>query len=137
MTDASTSVNLLRHTGSVTTALPVLDDTLCCSPVTGAVMEPADAGALARRFKALGDPTRLRLLSLIAAHDGGEACICDLTAPVGLSQPTVSHHMRQLVDAGLVTRDQRGKWAYYAVVAAALDQLSSALATGSGPSAGG
>jgi len=59
--------------------------------------------------------TRVRLLSLIAASRGGEACICDMTEVVGLSQPTVSHHMRQLVDAGLVTREQRGKWAYYAI----------------------
>lgn len=86
-----------------------------------------DADRLARSFKALGDPTRVRLLSLIAAAQDGEACICDLTAPVGLSQPTVSHHMRLLVDAGLITRDQRGKWAYYAVVADALTALSSAL----------
>ncbi len=75
----------------------------------------------------LGDPTRVRLLSLIAATAGGEACICNLTEPVGLSQPTVSHHMRRLVEAGLVTREQRGKWAYYAVVEDALRALSSAL----------
>lgn len=105
--------------------LPVLD--ACCPPVTGAAIDPAAAESLARRFKALGDPTRVRLLSLISATDGGEACICDLTAPVGLSQPTVSHHMRQLVDAGLVTRDQRGRWAYYALVDGALDDLAVAL----------
>ncbi|MBE7189859.1 metalloregulator ArsR/SmtB family transcription factor [Jatrophihabitans endophyticus] len=99
----------------------------CCSPVTGGVLDVDAAEYLARGFKALGDPTRVRLLSLIAAADGGEACICDLTGPVGLSQPTVSHHMKQLVDAGLVTRDQRGKWAYYAVVAAALRSLGAAL----------
>nr|WP_284288802.1 metalloregulator ArsR/SmtB family transcription factor [Angustibacter aerolatus] len=75
--------------------LPVvaLDD--CCSTVTGGVLDADTAERLARSFKALGDPTRVRLLSLIAATDGGEACICDLTGPVGLSQPTVSHHMRQ------------------------------------------
>ncbi len=101
----------------------------CCSPVTGGVLEADAAEQLARSFKALGDPTRVRLLSLIAAADAGEACICDLTAPVGLSQPTVSHHMKQLVDAGLVTREQRGKWAFYAVVRPALDQLAAALAT--------
>ena len=71
-------------------------------------------------FRALGDRHRVRLLSLIAAADGGEACICDLTAPVGLSQPTVSFHMKQLVEAGLVTREQRGKWDYYRVVPEAL-----------------
>lgn len=102
----------------------------CCSPVTGGVLDAAEAGRLARSFKALADPTRVRLLSLIAGTDGGEACICDLTGPVGLSQPTVSHHMKQLVEAGLVTREQRGKWAYYAVVRESLDVLGQALRDG-------
>jgi ArsR family transcriptional regulator len=111
------------------TTLPVLNpaSTVCCSPLTGSVLQPADAEAMARIFKALGDPTRVRLLSLIAAHDGGEACICDLTHPVGLSQPTVSHHMKQLADAGLVTREQRGKWAYYRVVNEALRSIATAI----------
>jgi ArsR family transcriptional regulator len=99
----------------------------CCSPITGGVLDVATAEQVARRFKALGDPTRLRLLSLIAAHADREACICDLTEPVGLAQPTVSHHMKQLVDAGLVTREQRGKWAYYRVVDAALTDLAGSL----------
>ena len=96
-----------------------VDDT-CCATVTGGALEAAQAVQIAHVFKALGDPTRVKLLSLIAASEGGEACICDLTAPVGLSQPTVSHHMKQLVDAGLATREQRGKWAYYRVVEGAL-----------------
>jgi ArsR family transcriptional regulator, arsenate/arsenite/antimonite-responsive transcriptional repressor len=100
----------------------------CCSPLTGGVLTLEAAEQLARSFKALGDPTRVRLLSLIAAADDREACICDLTAPVGLSQPTVSHHMKQLVDAGLVTREQRGKWAYYAVVPGSLSRLAGILA---------
>lgn len=99
----------------------------CCAPVTGGVLAVEDAQQLARMFKALGDPTRVRLLSMMAAQSGGEACVCDLTEPVGLSQPTVSHHMKQLVDAGLVTREQRGKWAYYAVVPEILGMLSAAL----------
>jgi ArsR family transcriptional regulator len=112
----------------VANELPVLNDLdTCCSPVTGGVMDVEAAHRLARRFKALGDPTRVRLMSMIAAAEGGEACICDLTAPVGLSQPTVSHHMRQLVEAGLATREQRGKWAYYAVVPEALDSLADSL----------
>lgn len=102
----------------------------CCSPLTGGILDADAAEQLARSFKALGDPTRVRLLSLIAAADGGEACICDLTEPVGLSQPTVSHHMRVLVEAGLVVREQRGKWAFYAVVPAALDGLSRVLRVG-------
>ena len=100
---------------------------LCCPPVTGGVLDADEAERLASRFKALGDPTRVRLLSLIAATDGGEGCICDLTGTVGLSQPTVSHHMRVLVQAGLVTREQRGRWAYYAVVRETLDGLAAAL----------
>ena len=83
---------------------------------------------LAHALKALADPARLRLLSLIAAHDGGEACVCDLTEPVGLSQPTVSHHLKVLVDAGLITRDKRGVWAYYALVPGALDAVTHQLA---------
>jgi ArsR family transcriptional regulator len=98
------------------TTLPLITSDLaaCCAPVTGGTLDAAAAERLARIFKALGDPTRVRLLSLISA--AGEACICDLTEPVALSQPTVSHHMKQLADAGLVTRTQRGKWAYYRVV---------------------
>ena len=78
------------------------------------------AATLARVFKALGDSTRVRLVSLIAASADGEACVCDLTEPVGLAQPTASHHMKLLADAGLVVREQRGKWAYYRIVSEAL-----------------
>lgn len=81
-------------------------------------------------FKALGDPTRVRLLSLIASHKDGEACICDLSDSVALAQPTISHHMKQLVDAGLLTREQRGKWAYYRVVEDTLSALGDALRSG-------
>src|ERR1700761_5482521 len=104
------------------TPLPLLaaDLAACCSPLTGGALSEDAAERLARVFRALGGRHRVRLLSLIAASDGGEACICDLTAPVGLSQPTVSHHMKQLVEAGLVTREQRGKWNYYRVVPEAL-----------------
>jgi ArsR family transcriptional regulator len=111
-----------------TTQLPVIDDlAACCSPVTGGVLEPAQAERLAHIFKALGDPTRVRLVSLIAAHEGAEACVCDLTEPVGLSQPTVSHHLKLLVEAGLLTREQRGRWSFYRIVDGALDNLAQAL----------
>lgn len=105
-----------------TPALPLLigDLAACCSPLTRGALDEEAAERIARVFRALGDRHRVRLLSLIAAADGGEACICDLTAPVGLSQPTVSFHMKQLVEAGLVTREQRGKWNYYRVVPEAL-----------------
>jgi ArsR family transcriptional regulator len=113
----------------MTIALPLLasDAGACCTPVTGGVLTAEEAERIAHTFKALGDPTRVRLLSLIAASEGGEACICDLTEPVGLSQPTVSHHMKQLVEAGLAVREQRGRWAYYRVVGDALDRAAQAL----------
>jgi ArsR family transcriptional regulator len=102
------------------------DDDLasCCSPLTGGILDPDAAERLAHLFKVLGDPTRVRLLSLIAAADGAEACICELTEPLALSQPTVSHHMKLLVDAGLVSREQRGKWAYYRVENRALERIA-------------
>jgi ArsR family transcriptional regulator len=110
------------------TALPLhYDADLCCAPVAHGVLDAEEAQGLARMFKALGDPTRVRLLSLIGAHPEQEACICDLIEPVGLSQPTVSHHMKQLVDAGLVVREQRGRWAYYRLVEGRLAALSTAL----------
>jgi ArsR family transcriptional regulator len=108
---------------SVTTA----DLAACCSPLTGGVLKAVAAARLASMFKALADPARVKLVSLIAASDGGEACICDLTEPLGLSQPTVSHHMKVLVDVGLVSRDQRGKWAYYRVNDDVLETLAGAL----------
>jgi ArsR family transcriptional regulator len=112
-----------------TPTLPLLEPDLaaCCSPVTAGVLDDQTAVQLAHLFKALSDPTRVKLLSLIAAADDGEACVCDLIAPVNLSQPTVSHHMKLLVDAGLVTRDQRGKWAYYRVASATLSAMARAL----------
>lgn len=108
--------------------LPLAGDAvLCCAPVTGGALAAAEAQDLARVFKALGDPTRVRLLSLIAAQPDREACVCDLIAPVGLSQPTVSHHMKLLVEAGLVVREQRGRWAYYRLVEETLAAASGAL----------
>ncbi|WP_432519253.1 ArsR/SmtB family transcription factor [Kineococcus sp. SYSU DK006] len=99
-----------------------------CAPVTREPLGAEDAAALARTLKAVADPARLRLLSLVAAHEGGEACVCDLVEPLGLSQPTVSHHLKVLVEAGLLTRDKRGVWAYFTLVPEALDALAGALA---------
>ena len=101
----------------------------CCSPLVRQPLEPTAAASLARLFKAIGDPARLRLLSIVSAHDGGEACVCELTEPLGLSQPTVSHHLKVLVDAGLLDREQRGVWAYYSIVPDALDALAAVLDT--------
>ncbi len=97
---------------------------VCCRSTADAGLGQADAERLASVLKALAEPTRLRLLSLVAAQSTGEACICDLTSPVALSQPTVSHHMRVLVEAGLLEREQRGKWAYYRLVPGALDAVA-------------
>ena len=108
--------------------LPFLADE-CCTPLLREPLTAGQAADLARILKALADPTRLRLVSMVAAHEGGEACVCDLTEPLGLTQPTISHHLKVLVDAGLFTRDQRGKWAYYALVPGALDALSAVLST--------
>ena len=106
---------------------PLLEPASCCSSVHTPPLAVDDAERLAAALKAVAEPTRLRLLSLVAAQPGREACICDLTAPVALSQPTVSHHMRVLTDAGLLTREQRGKWAYYRVVPGALETLGATL----------
>jgi ArsR family transcriptional regulator len=119
--------------GMPTKLLPMAtrDPVVCCAPLTGEVIDAEHAEQLAGKFKALADPTRVRLLSLIAAHPSGEACICDLIDPVGLSQPTVSHHMKQLADAGLVTRKQRGKWAYFRIVKDSLISLATAIRSAS------
>lgn len=80
-------------------------------------------------LKAVADPARLRLISMVAAHEGGEACVCDLTEPLGLSQPTVSHHLKVLVDAGFLTRTKRATWAYYRLVPGSLDSIAGVLST--------
>ena len=110
------------------TELPVLGDG-CCTVLVREPITASQADSLARILKALADPTRLRLVSMVAAHEGGEACVCDLTGPLGLTQPTISHHLKILVDAGIFTRDKRGKWAFYALVPAALDTLAAILST--------
>ena len=97
----------------------------CCSPIDDAVLSEGEAEELAAAFKVLADPVRLRLLSIVANAD--EVCACDLAGPVERSQPTVSHHMALLTDAGLVTRDKRGKWAYYRAVPERMAVLRAAL----------
>jgi ArsR family transcriptional regulator len=107
--------------------LPLLAD--CCTPVVREVIRPDEAAILAAGFKALSDPARLRLISLVAAHADQEACVCDLTEPVGLSQPTVSHHLKLLVESGILSREQRGKWAYYKLQPATLNALAGLIAS--------
>jgi ArsR family transcriptional regulator, arsenate/arsenite/antimonite-responsive transcriptional repressor len=108
-------------------ALPLAE--ACCAPLLHQPITARQAADLARLLKALADPTRLRLVSMVAAHEGGEACVCELTEPLGLTQPTISHHLKILVDAGIFSRDKRGVWAYYAIVPSALDALSAVLST--------
>ena len=99
----------------------------CCTPLARQPLSEADAKALAGVFKALSDPVRLRLLSLIASFDGGEACVCDLTGPFDVSQPTISHHLRVLREAGLIDSERRGTWVYYRVLPGALERLGAVL----------
>jgi ArsR family transcriptional regulator, arsenate/arsenite/antimonite-responsive transcriptional repressor len=118
---AATEISIQARAG-----LPVLADE-CCSTLLRDPITASQAADLARILKALADPTRLRLVSMVAAHQGSEACVCDLTDPLGLTQPTISHHLKILLDAGILTRDKRGKWSYYALVPAALEALASVL----------
>ena len=107
--------------------LPVLDLADCCAPLRREPIDAEAAATLAEAFKALADPVRLQLLNLIATADAGEACACDLVEPVGKSQPTVSHHLKVLREAGLVTSEKRGTWVWYSVVPARLDALRRVL----------
>jgi ArsR family transcriptional regulator len=97
----------------------------CCSPICCSPLSAVDADTMASRLKALADPTRLRLFSLVASSPS--QCACDLTEPLGVSQPTVSHHLKVLTEAGLLTREQRGKWAYFSASRDALAELSTFL----------
>ena len=99
----------------------------CCPQLASGVLGEDDAAELAALFKVLADPARLRLLSLVAAAETGEACACDLVEPVGRSQPTVSHHLSLLVDAGLLEREKRGKWAWYRAVPDRLAMIRDSL----------
>ena len=101
----------------------LLEPVACCAPLGASALSDEEAEATAQLFKALGDPARVRLVNLLAQGDG-EVCMCDLIEPLGLSQPTVSHHMKKLVDAGLVEREQRGKWAYFSLKREAVERLA-------------
>ncbi|GER22253.1 putative transcriptional regulator, ArsR family protein [Zafaria cholistanensis] len=103
-------------------------DQPCCAPKGTAALGAEEAKRKALVFKALADPNRLRLLSIVRAEPSGESCVCDLTGPLELGQPTVSHHLKVLVDAGLLHREKRGTWAYYSLVPGALDDVAGILA---------
>ena len=102
------------------TELPLI---ACCSPLDASVLSDDEADAAAQLFKALADPARVRLVNLLATSDD-PVCVCELIEPLGLAQPTVSHHLKKLTDAGLLEREQRGKWAYYTLNREALAQVA-------------
>ncbi len=111
--------------------LPVLDepssDVSCRTPAGAPSLDAEEAKQQALVFKALADPNRLRLLSIIKSASSGATCVCDLTEPLDLSQPTVSHHLKVLVEAGLLQREKRGTWAYFSLAAGALDRVAGIL----------
>lgn len=107
--------------------LPLRDLDACCAPLVREPLQERQAESLARSLKALADPARLRILSMVAAHEGQEACVCDLQEPLGLSQPTVSHHLKVLTEAGFLTRSKRGTWAYYAIADGSLAAVAALL----------
>ncbi|WJL96888.1 metalloregulator ArsR/SmtB family transcription factor [Microbacterium sp. ET2] len=111
------------------TALPLIDAStaVCCAPLTREPLGPDDAESLATQLKALADPARLRLLSIVASSPDQEACVCDLIEPLGLAQPTVSHHLKVLTRAGFLSRSQRGTWAYYRLQPEALPSVAAVL----------
>ena len=125
------SINFSWHHGDMPKPLPLLDPLptadLCCTPLASAPLAADEAEELAVRLKAIADPARLRLLSILLASDGLEACTCDLTEPLGLSQPTVSHHFKTLAAAGLVVGERRGTWTWYRVVPDALEALATVI----------
>jgi ArsR family transcriptional regulator, arsenate/arsenite/antimonite-responsive transcriptional repressor len=107
--------------------LPIVAEGACCAPLASEPLDAAEADELAPLFKAIGDPVRLRLLSLIACHAGGEACVCDLTGAFELTAPTISHHLKVLKQAGLIDSERRGTWVYYWIIPRTLQRLSAIL----------
>jgi ArsR family transcriptional regulator len=101
----------------------VLEPVSCCAPLSAPVLSDEEAAATAELFKALADPARVRIVNLLATA-GEPVCACNLNDPVGLAQPTVSHHLKKLVDAGLLEREQRGRWAYFSLKRDAVEKLA-------------
>ncbi|MEW2360319.1 metalloregulator ArsR/SmtB family transcription factor [Spirillospora sp. NPDC029432] len=113
---------------SKSSELPIVPADGCCAPLSGPPLTEDEAAELAKVFKALSDPVRLRLLNMIASVPGGEACVCDLTGPFELTGPTISHHLKVLRQAGLIEGERRGTWVYYRAVPGALTRLSGLFA---------
>jgi ArsR family transcriptional regulator, arsenate/arsenite/antimonite-responsive transcriptional repressor len=114
-------------------ALTPADSVACCPPLTAEPLSPEQAEQIVPLLKAVADPVRLRLMSLVASHPGGEACVCDLNDAFDLSQPTISHHLKVLHEAGLLDRDKRGVWVYYRVRPEALASLAALVSYPASP----
>ncbi len=103
--------------------MALIDPLTCCAPLAAPVLSDEEAEGTAALFRALADPGRVRIVNLLATSDE-PVCVCELIEPIGLSQPTVSHHLKKLTDVGLLDREQRGKWAYFSINAAAMARVA-------------
>jgi ArsR family transcriptional regulator, arsenate/arsenite/antimonite-responsive transcriptional repressor len=121
---------------SISLVLTPADSAACCSPLSAQPLTAEQAEQVAPLLKALADPVRLRLMSLVASHEGGEACVCDLTAAFDLTGPTISHHLRVLREAGLISSQRRGTWVFYWINPDLLARLSDVLGPRAGQLAG-
>lgn len=106
--------------------MPIGEPVTCCGPLSAPALSDDEAVATADVFKALADPARVRIVNVLATS-GEPVCVCNLIDPLGLSQPTVSHHLKRLVDAGLLEREQRGRWAYFSLKPAAVERLAAVV----------
>ncbi|RJS46019.1 transcriptional regulator [Nocardioides cavernaquae] len=132
MSEVATNIDIRQHrcvSKSLIELTPV-QTVACCSPLMSTPLAAEQAERIAPLLKALADPVRLRLLSLVAAHADGEACVCDLNDAFNLSQPTISHHLKVLHEAGLLDRSKRGTWVYYSVKTEALSDLAALIGGG-------
>jgi ArsR family transcriptional regulator len=131
MSDLGTDIDVCQHRSvSKSLELPVLSDALaCCAPLAREPITEEQSRQIAPLLKALADPVRLRLMSMVLSQQGGEACVCDLTPAFDLSQPTISHHLKVLHDAGLLDREKRGVWVYYQAKPQAMAAIVSLFAT--------
>lgn len=125
------SASMAKHLGIGTSSTVTFDtEASSCAPtLSESPLSLPEAEALALRFKAVADPNRLRILSIVSSSTDSETCVCDFAEPLQLSQPTISHHLKILVEAGLLQREKRGVWAYYSIIPGALEALSTTLAT--------
>lgn len=130
-------IDICQYVSMPGSQLPLLDTAIakCCGGAVSSPLDRAEADSVATLLKAVADPVRLQLVSIIRSAENQEACACDLTPAVGLSQPTVSHHLKVLVEAGILTREQRGSWAWFHLVPERLDQLAAVLSPTPAPTA--